>query len=236
MAAVTPYDSDFEEQAARLDRRELNSDEESGDDLDSPTDGYFRERPSPPRQLFVQRPGVEESEAKRREAAEQSHAVPSASRQQAWPEEPLQILDAGPAPPDYAAATADRRELVSPTFSSDHPLVRNGIFEDQAPQEPIGVPHTTQDDRTTSRQPAVPPYVAPRDVEQAIDAERPIDERTGLLGRRRRKHDKKWTVRRCFTPTLPHPHTYSSDLHRRDHDHRCRGEVHLQQHLRPHRI
>lgn len=88
---------------------------------DSPADGYFTQREHP-EETFVEQSSVQaESEAKAREAAESqtnaSQATPptqqsptSPVRSPVWAEESTLLLDAGPAPPDYAAATAHRRD------------------------------------------------------------------------------------------------------------------------------
>ncbi|KAK0941203.1 hypothetical protein LTR29_007194 [Friedmanniomyces endolithicus] len=86
---------------------------------DSPSDGYFTQRDIP-NETFVEQSSVQaESEAKAREAAENqsassaaappSHTSPGSSiRSPVWSDEYTSLRDAGPAPPDYAAATADR--------------------------------------------------------------------------------------------------------------------------------
>ncbi|TKA72976.1 hypothetical protein B0A55_05297 [Friedmanniomyces simplex] len=92
---------------------------------DSPSDGYFTQRDFPT-ETFVEQSSVQaESEAKAREAAESQSASSAATppsrtspgssiRSPVWVDEGTQLLDAGPAPPDYAAATAGRiRETTS---------------------------------------------------------------------------------------------------------------------------
>ncbi|KAK3636676.1 hypothetical protein LTR56_000831 [Elasticomyces elasticus] len=85
---------------------------------DSPSDGYFTQREFPT-QTFVEQSSVQsESEAKAREAAESraasSESTPpstsptSSTRSPVWADEVTPLLDAGPAPPDYYAATAHR--------------------------------------------------------------------------------------------------------------------------------
>ncbi|KAK0312844.1 hypothetical protein LTR01_002506 [Friedmanniomyces endolithicus] len=86
---------------------------------DSPSDGYFTQRDIPT-ETFVEQSSVQaESEAKARVAAENqsassgaappSHTSPGSSfRSPVWSDEYTSLRDAGPAPPDYAAATADR--------------------------------------------------------------------------------------------------------------------------------
>ena len=92
---------------------------------DSPSDGYFTQRDIP-NQTFVEQSSVQaESEAKAREAAENqsassiaappSHTSPGSSiRSPVWTDEYTSLRDAGPAPPDYAAATADRNRGLAP--------------------------------------------------------------------------------------------------------------------------
>ncbi|KAK3073737.1 hypothetical protein LTR53_004434 [Teratosphaeriaceae sp. CCFEE 6253] len=93
---------------------------------DSPTDGYFTQREHPT-ETFVEQSSVQaESEAKAREAAEdRDRAAPqaatppsqrsptSSTRSPIWADESTPLLDAGPAPPDYATATAGRRQSAS---------------------------------------------------------------------------------------------------------------------------
>lgn len=90
---------------------------------DSPADGYFTQRPFPESEYVENSSVTAEAEAKAREAAESrassSQAQPSsqttsptsATRSPVWgdADEHTPLLDAGPAPPDYAAATAHRR-------------------------------------------------------------------------------------------------------------------------------
>ncbi|KAK1066912.1 hypothetical protein LTR74_006787 [Friedmanniomyces endolithicus] len=92
---------------------------------DSPSDGYFTQREIP-NETFVEQSSVQaESEAKAREAAENqsassvaapsSHISPGSSiRSAVWSDEYTLLRDAGPAPPDYAAATADRYRGPAP--------------------------------------------------------------------------------------------------------------------------
>lgn len=88
---------------------------------ESPTDGYFDRRPHP-QESFVDDPSARlEEEAKAREAAEERQRSESVARRPSensrtfdrspvWADEGVQILDAGPAPPDYMSATADRQD------------------------------------------------------------------------------------------------------------------------------
>ena len=106
MASSGIYDEDYEV-----------SDHES---MSSPSDGYFSQREHP-QGTFVEESSVQaESEAKAREAAETqanaSRAAPPSQRSPTasarcpvWADESTPLLDAGPPPPDYTAATADRR-------------------------------------------------------------------------------------------------------------------------------
>ena len=153
MANTDIYDSDLEDGNASAYNAGDESDDESLIGVDSPTDGYF-ERRALPRETFAANPNVvrsaEQEEDKAGEAAGERQRARSRSVERAagsrahariavGNEEPTPILDAGPAPPDYAAATAHRREETvrygtlasSPEFQSDHPLVRNGLFGEQ---------------------------------------------------------------------------------------------------------
>nr|OQO22472.1 hypothetical protein B0A51_10104 [Rachicladosporium sp. CCFEE 5018] len=91
----------------------------------SPSDGYFEQRAFPSENFVENSSVTAESDAKAREAAEsrsgdaqpgpQSPSARSSptspTRTPQWPRstEQTPLLDAGPAPPDYAAATAHRR-------------------------------------------------------------------------------------------------------------------------------
>ncbi|OQO00861.1 hypothetical protein B0A48_13548 [Cryoendolithus antarcticus] len=91
----------------------------------SPSDGYFEQRAFPSENFVENSSVTAESDAKAREAAESrsgesepgpqspsSRSSPvSPTRTPQWPRptEQTPLLDAGPAPPDYAAATAHRR-------------------------------------------------------------------------------------------------------------------------------
>lgn len=107
-------------------------------DADSPADGYFTQRPFPASQFVENSSITAEADAKAREAAESrassSEAQPQPSSQRtsptfatrspvwAQPDEQTPLLDAGPAPPDYAAATAHRRgESSSSSPTSTEP-------------------------------------------------------------------------------------------------------------------
>lgn len=100
-------------------------------DADSPSDGYFTQRPFPESQFVENSTITAEADAKAREAAASrapsSQAQPSSqnvspaspTRSPIWEnaDEHTPLLDAGPAPPDYAAATAHRR--AGSQFSED---------------------------------------------------------------------------------------------------------------------
>ena len=163
MSNTAIYDSDSEPEGSRYD----DSDEESLVDVDSPADGYF-ERREHPQTTYVPNPSTQpqqpseedkarEAAAERREQRQRQEASASAGerererppshhsqpRSPVWAvDENTPLLDAGPAgpPPDYAAATADRRghggegsygSVSESAFSSDHPLVRNGLLNEQ---------------------------------------------------------------------------------------------------------
>lgn len=93
-----------------------DSDDESLLNVETPTDGYFTNRDHP-QDTFVANAGAQAaSQAKAQEAAgEHTSSIARRSSQSSAPESrtelPTPIRDAGPAPPDYAAATAHRREL-----------------------------------------------------------------------------------------------------------------------------
>ena len=143
------YDSDLD---LDEDKNYASDSEESL--LNSPADGYFSPR-NHPQETFIPNPAVgqqdsSEAEAKAEEAAAERsreqlqttrssassapRAAPHSSAEQRhrWPAagERTPLLDAGPAPPDYAAATAGRRRERA-SFGEHHPLVRNGLFGEQ---------------------------------------------------------------------------------------------------------
>ncbi|KAK4548637.1 hypothetical protein LTR36_009548 [Oleoguttula mirabilis] len=115
------YDSDYEDASDASESLYAESPY-----ADSPADGYFSQRDHPP-ETFIEQSSVQgESEAKAREAAASrsnsspatppSQTSPTTSTQSPiWVVESTALFDAGPAPPDYAAATADRtRNAQSP--------------------------------------------------------------------------------------------------------------------------
>ena len=124
MANSGLYDSDFEDDVRSMyNANDVDSDSGSLLDVDSPADGYFEPR-SHPQETFVQNPTTAEQAAKAIEAAQEHSPAPDApagrapssspptSRSPVWAADgQAPLLDAGPAPPDYAAATAGRRAL-----------------------------------------------------------------------------------------------------------------------------
>lgn len=112
-----------DEEPSLIDHEESLADVESNY-AESPSDGYFTHREHPG-ETFVeqQSPAHTEPEAKAREArldppnpfssSSQVDSLPTSNRPPAWADETTPILDAGPAPPDYAAATANRLETRS---------------------------------------------------------------------------------------------------------------------------
>ncbi|TKA24413.1 hypothetical protein B0A50_06733 [Salinomyces thailandicus] len=133
MAASGIYDEDYEisdHESDLADHGSNYADHESAF-AESPADGYFSQREHP-QETFVEQPSTThaESEAKAREATQGSQgstalfhgivqamlpASPpsrspiSASRSPVWADESTPLFDAGPAPPDYATATASTR-------------------------------------------------------------------------------------------------------------------------------
>ncbi|KAI6840381.1 hypothetical protein KC340_g10713 [Hortaea werneckii] len=90
---------------------------------EAPSDGYFAHREHPGETFVEQSPAHTESEAKAKEtrpdppnlfhSSSQADSLSTRTRPPAWTDETTPILDAGPAPPDYAAATANRLERSS---------------------------------------------------------------------------------------------------------------------------
>ncbi|KAK5122293.1 hypothetical protein LTR85_004204 [Meristemomyces frigidus] len=127
---------------------------------DSPSDGYFTQRDHPP-ETFVEQSSVQaDSDAKAREAAEaQANSSPAtppsqtspttSSRSPIWVVEGTALLDAGPAPPDYAAATANRSrtqpppEVASPSHQDETATPGSYGTIDNARQDARPVPEQT---------------------------------------------------------------------------------------------
>ncbi|KAI7486503.1 hypothetical protein KC351_g3300 [Hortaea werneckii] len=116
---------------------------------ESSYDGYFTHREHPGETFVEQSPAPTESEAKARDArhdppnlfdsSSQEHSQPTSVRPPTWADESTPILDAGPAPPDYAAATANRlernnRQQQIPQRSSEQAATSRsyGSFESNA--------------------------------------------------------------------------------------------------------
>ena len=203
------------------------SDHESPYDADSPSDGYFTNREHP-QETFVENSSVQaESEAKAREAAEESQASSaaatrstrtsptaspvSASRTPVWADESAPILDAGPPPPDYAAATAHRpptastREVAQPRSSSPNSIPSYGSIT--PPGQSVNMPPAESaqaqwpfgQNGNPFTHPNFPfgamggPFGvnrAPQHMRDGSDGDSSTDEESGLMGRRRSKPGK----------------------------------------------
>ncbi|RMY47457.1 hypothetical protein D0863_15635 [Hortaea werneckii] len=122
MQGHNTYDEDYDisdGEPSLIDHEESLADVESIY-AESPSDGYFTHREHPGDTFVERSPADTESEAKAREArhdppnpfdsSSQVDSLPISNRPPAWTDETTPILDAGPAPPDYAAATANRLE------------------------------------------------------------------------------------------------------------------------------
>ena len=117
MSNTAAFESDYEDARTPYDV-DGDSDDDSLIDVDSPADGYFANREHP-QETFVENPSLQQSEDKAREAAEERSRGSAAANLQpqistpprapAETDESAPLLDAGPAPPDYATATAGRR-------------------------------------------------------------------------------------------------------------------------------
>lgn len=203
-----------------------DSDEESLVDVDSPADGYFERREHPQttympnpatrprseedkaREAAAERSGTRQEEQARSPARERERP-PSHGDQPRSPvwtaNENTPLLDAGPAgpPPDYAAATADRRHgregsygsMSDSAFSSDHPLVRNGLLNEQGVFAQRSEPQSMRDTSTS-------PHGAglrggggetEADADAAGEDQRAGDEERGFV---RRRWDRDWNGRR----------------------------------------
>lgn len=222
------YYDDSDSEAERGSRYRADSDEESLVDVDSPADGYF-ERREHPQTNFVPNPAVSTQERseedKAREAARerQEHEArqeggsgnererqrpPShpSQRSPVWgANEHTPLLDAGPAgpPPDYAAATADRRRyhgregsgssygsVSDSAFSSDHPLVRNGLTNEQGVFGSRAQPESMRDSPTPGSRERSGLRGGGHD-EEAVDREE--------IGFVRRQGDRDWNGRKRWT-------------------------------------
>lgn len=176
------YESDSEPEGSRY----ADSDEESLVDVDSPADGYFERRehpqttyiPNPATQSRSEEDKAQEAATERRERERREAGASSGERERERPpshhshprspvwtaDESTPLLDAGPAgpPPDYAAATADRRghgregsygSVSESAFSSDHPLVRNGLLNEQGVFGQRSDPQSMRDSPTSPSSP-----------------------------------------------------------------------------------
>ncbi|KAI7550466.1 hypothetical protein KC331_g3158 [Hortaea werneckii] len=125
MQGHNAFDEDYDisdGEHSLIDNEESLADVESNY-TEAPSDGYFTHREHPGETFVERSPAHTESEAKTREArydppdlfnsCSQVDSLPTSNRPPVWADESTPILDAGPAPPDYAAATANRLERSS---------------------------------------------------------------------------------------------------------------------------
>ena len=118
------------------------------EDLDSPTDGYFNQRPDHPRNVLVperempgsdaSRPAGKEAEASPKEPTE--HGEGRHIRNPAYPIEEQRYTDLTPsdsiAPPTYSAATADSADHP-PSHQADHHVAHEPEIYTDHPQSPL---------------------------------------------------------------------------------------------------
>ncbi|WPH01361.1 Hypothetical protein R9X50_00420300 [Acrodontium crateriforme] len=134
---------------------------------ETPADGYFNRRDHP-QDNFVQNPQIESSAgaAKACEAAEAEDGAESeaSSIRSSWSDETASLLiqDAGPAPPDYAAATANRANEYSSCNSgpgSAAPVEPEPVQETQLPSTEYGTvePQSALMEQQQHRQPTQGP-------------------------------------------------------------------------------
>ncbi|KAI7212551.1 hypothetical protein KC333_g7055 [Hortaea werneckii] len=125
MQGNNTFDEDYDisdGEPSLVDHEESLADVESNY-AEAPSDGYFTHREHPGETFVERSPAHTESEAKAREArydarnlfdsSSQVDSLPTSNGPPVWADESTAILDAGPAPPDYAAATANRLERSS---------------------------------------------------------------------------------------------------------------------------
>ena len=168
MSNTALYESDSENDIATPYNAggELDSDDESLVDVDSPADGYFEHR-GHPQETFVENPALRASEDKAREAAEErqsssvaggllpEHSTPS--RAPVWTDETAPLLDAGPPPPDYAAAIADRRVPQLQSQGQAQGPIRGGNYGSISSALPPQAPgHPSAASEPQREQPGVP--------------------------------------------------------------------------------
>lgn len=197
MANTAFYDSDFEESGNNVGLDD-DSDAESLVDIQSPSDGYFEQRDHP-QQRYVQNPAAdpanntakEEAEVERLRSTSSTMNARLETRQERWADEEnaTPMLDAGPAPPDYEAATAGQREQRERAFRSDHPLVRNGLLGEHGVFGSRGEPESMTDPASGRAAPAGP------EERDGARVEEPANEETQLL--RRSQSCKKGRTRRA---------------------------------------
>ncbi|KAI6797624.1 hypothetical protein KC361_g3838 [Hortaea werneckii] len=149
------YDEDYDisdGEPSLIDHEESLADVESTYD-ESPSDGYFTHREHPEETFVEQSPVHTEFQSKAREARDdpphsfgrssQEDRLPTSMTPPTWTDETTPILDAGMAPPDYAAATANRLGMSSRLPQTLQPSTEQavtsrsyGSFESRGSSEP----------------------------------------------------------------------------------------------------
>ncbi|GAB1743049.1 hypothetical protein NU219Hw_g8744t1 [Hortaea werneckii] len=153
MQVHSTFDEDYDisdGEPSLIDHEESLADVESNY-AEAPSDGYFTHREHRGETFVEQSPAHTGSEAKEREArrgppnlndsSSQVDSLSTSNRPPAWADETTPILDAGPAPPDYAAATANRlerdsRQRQTPQPSTEQAARSYGSFESNGSDQP----------------------------------------------------------------------------------------------------
>ncbi|KAI7087568.1 hypothetical protein KC356_g4059 [Hortaea werneckii] len=157
MPGHNSYDEDYaisDGEPSLIDHEESLADVDSTYD-EPPSDGYFTHREHPGDTFVEQSPVHTESQSKAREAINdtpnsfgqnsQEDRLPTtySATPPTWADETTPILDAGPAPPDYAAATATRlgrsggqRQTLQPSTEQAATSRSYGSFESNGSVQP----------------------------------------------------------------------------------------------------
>ncbi|KAI7469407.1 hypothetical protein KC357_g6479 [Hortaea werneckii] len=157
MQGHNAYDEDYDisdGETSLIDHEESLADVDSTYD-EPPSDGYFTHREHPGDTFVEQSPVHTESQSKAREAINdtpnsfgqnsQEDRLPTtySATPPTWADETTPILDAGPAPPDYAAATATRlgrsggqRQTLQPSTEQAATSRSYGSFESNGSVQP----------------------------------------------------------------------------------------------------
>ncbi|KAK5132591.1 hypothetical protein LTR08_008790 [Meristemomyces frigidus] len=222
MANSGIYESDYDSHSEAEEHAEASSDTASlyaDADADSPSDGYFAQRAHPQHTFVAQQaPAQPDAEAKAREAAAErsqrsssSTSSPPSQNLEAsstsstpspvWPRESTPLLDAGPPPPDYAAAIAHRSGATEGYRPVGNTLGAatadragaHAVYSPMGRSRPTSYgsiePTPRSDDHAETQWPTAHPnraFGGQPQPQSMRDAGRAADEETGLIDGRRK--------------------------------------------------